>query len=87
MRYHGVRHPLPWLRIAPDMPAVIELPDIPAAERTVLVEELVRLIETLAEQTQQQAETIQQLRDEIGVLKGEKATLSRCQQIEIHIEI
>jgi hypothetical protein len=54
------------------MPAVIELPDIPDAERTALVEELVRLIETLAEQTQQQAETIQQLRDEIAVLKGEK---------------
>lgn len=51
---------------------MIELPDIPDAERTPLVEALVGLIEVLAEKTQQQAETIQQLRDEIAVLKGEK---------------
>ncbi|MBK1650449.1 IS66 family transposase [Rhabdochromatium marinum] len=54
------------------MPSLIELPDIPEAERTALVEQLVELIETLAEESQRQAETIQQLRDEIAVLKGEK---------------
>ncbi|MEA1053128.1 hypothetical protein U5801_25455 [Lamprobacter modestohalophilus] len=51
---------------------MIELPPIPETERTALIDELVRLIETLAEQTQQQTETIQQLRDEIARLKGEK---------------
>ncbi len=54
------------------MPSPIKLPDIPEAERTPLIEQLVALIETLAEKTQQQAETIQQLRDEIAALKGEK---------------
>jgi hypothetical protein len=54
------------------MPSPIKLPDIPEAERTPLIEQLVALIETLAEKTQQQAETIQQLRDAIAVLKGEK---------------
>jgi hypothetical protein len=54
------------------MPKPIELPDIPDAERTPLVDALVGLIETLAETIQRQAETIQQLRDEIAVLKGEK---------------
>jgi hypothetical protein len=54
------------------MPSPIRLPDIPDAERTPLVEQLVELIEALAETTQRQAETIQQLRDEIAVLKGEK---------------
>ncbi|WP_280818781.1 hypothetical protein [Thiorhodococcus minor] len=42
---------------------MIDLPDIPATERTPLVEQLLGLIETLAEKTQQQAETIQQLRN------------------------
>nr|WP_245232773.1 hypothetical protein [Thiorhodococcus minor] len=51
---------------------MIELPDIPAAERTPLVEQLLGLIEALAERTQLQAESIQQLRDEIAVVKGEK---------------
>jgi len=55
------------------MPTPIHLPDIPDAERTALVEQLVVLIEALAEDNQRQAETIQQLRDEIAVLKGEKA--------------
>ncbi len=54
------------------MPSPIDLPDIPDAERTPLIEQLVELIETLAENSQRQAETIQQLRDEIAVLKGEK---------------
>ena len=52
---------------------MIELPPIPETERTALIEELVRLIETLAEQTQQQTETIQQLRDEIAALKAKEA--------------
>ncbi len=56
-----------------DMPTPIQLPDIPDAERTPVVEQLVALIERLAEETHRQAETIQQLRDEIAVLKGEKA--------------
>ena len=55
------------------MPTPVRLPDIPDAERTALVEQLVVLIEALAEDNQRQAETIQQLRDEIAVLKGEKA--------------
>ena len=55
------------------MPTPIQLPDIPDAERTPVVEQLVALIERLAEETHRQAETIQQLRDEIAVLKGEKA--------------
>ena len=54
------------------MPNPIKLPDIPDAERTPLIEQLVALIETLAEKTQRQAETIQQLREAIAVLKGEK---------------
>jgi cell division septum initiation protein DivIVA len=55
------------------MPTPIHLPDIPDTERTALVEQLVELIEALAEDNQRQAQTIQQLRDEIKVLKGEKA--------------
>jgi hypothetical protein len=54
------------------MPSPIKLPDIPEAERTPLIEQLVGLIEALAEANRRQAETIQQLRDEIAVLKGEK---------------
>lgn len=54
------------------MSSPIHLPEIPDAERTPLVEELMVLIEALAQENQRQAETIQQLRDEIAVLKGEK---------------
>jgi len=54
------------------MPLPFQLPDPSPAERTPLVEQLLRLIEHLLEVNQQQAETIQQLRDEIAVLKGEK---------------
>lgn len=54
------------------MPISIQLPDIPDAERTPLVEQLVVLIEALAEENHRLAETVQQLRDEIAVLKGEK---------------
>ena len=56
------------------MPISIQLPDIPDAERTPLVERLVVLIEALAEENHRLAETVQQLRDEIAVLKGEKPT-------------
>jgi transposase IS66 family protein len=55
------------------MPSPIQLPPIPEAERTPLVEQLSALIEHLAQENRRQAETIQQLRDEIAVLKGEKA--------------
>ena len=51
----------------------IQLPDIPEAERTPLVDLLLGVIEALVEANQQQAELIQQLRDEIAILKGEKA--------------
>ena len=50
-----------------------QLPDIPEAERTPLVEYLLGLVEALAEANQRQAERIQQLHDEIAILKGEKA--------------
>jgi hypothetical protein len=51
----------------------IQVPDIPEAERTPRVEQLLGLIEALAEANQRQAEQIQQWRDEIAILKGEKA--------------
>lgn len=51
----------------------IQVPDIPEAERAPRVEPLLGLIEALAEANQRQAEQIQQLRDEIAILKGEKA--------------
>jgi hypothetical protein len=54
------------------MASPIQLPEIPDAERSPLVERLVVLIEALAQENRRQAETIQQLRDEIAVLKGEK---------------
>ncbi len=44
--------------------------DIPEAEQTPLVEQLLEL--ALADANQQQAELIQQLRDEIAIMKGEK---------------
>jgi hypothetical protein len=49
------------------------LPVIGEAERTPLVEWLLARIEQLLEEQRRQAELIQQLRDEIAVLKGEKA--------------
>lgn len=55
------------------MPTPIQLPEVPDAERTPLVERLVVLIEALVQENWRQAETIQRLRDEIAVLKGEKA--------------
>ena len=55
------------------MPTPIQVPGIPEAERTLLVEQLLGLIEALAEADQRQAERLQQLRDEIAILKREKA--------------
>lgn len=55
------------------MPLKIQLPDIPEADHTPLVGTLLGLIEQLVQENSQQAERIQQLRDEIAILKGEKA--------------
>ena len=70
---YPIESPIPTLESSPGMPTPpIQLPDIPDAERTPLVEQLLALIEAMAETIHRQAETIQQLRDEIAVLKGEK---------------
>jgi Transposase IS66 family len=50
----------------------IELPPIPATERTPLVEALLAIIDAQQQRLQQLEETVQQLRDEIAVLKGQK---------------
>ncbi len=60
----------------PHLPSMTDpnpLPEIPEAERTSLVESLLARIEQLLEEQRRQAELIGQLRDEIAVLKGEKA--------------
>jgi hypothetical protein len=49
------------------------LPSVAALQRTPLVEQLLEQIEQLLEENRRQAEQIQQLRDEIAVLKGQKA--------------
>lgn len=49
------------------------IPPISAEEATPLVKTLMAIIEEIWEEHQHQAETIQQMRDEIAVLKGEKA--------------
>jgi hypothetical protein len=49
------------------------LPSVAESQRTPLVEQLLEQIESLLEKNRQQAEHIQQLRDEIAVLKGQKA--------------
>jgi hypothetical protein len=49
------------------------VPPISPEEETPLVKRLVEIIEGLMEANQQQAEAIQRMRDEIAVLKGEKA--------------
>jgi hypothetical protein len=49
------------------------LPTITASQRTPLVEQLLEQIEQLLEANRRQAEQIQQLRDEIAILKGQKA--------------
>ena len=50
-----------------------EIPPISADEATPLVKTLLSIIEMLREANQRQADDIQQMRDEIAVLKGEKA--------------
>ena len=50
----------------------IELPPIPATERTPLVECLLGLLDAQQQRLQQLEETVQQLRDEIALLKGQK---------------
>jgi Transposase IS66 family len=49
-----------------------ELPAIPEAERTPLVEALLAIIDGQQQRIQQLGETVQQLRDEIAILKGQK---------------
>ena len=49
-----------------------QLPPIPEAERTPLVESLLLIIEQQAQVIQKLEEDAQHLRDEIAVLKGEK---------------
>src|SRR5436305_577067 len=49
-----------------------ELPPIPAAERTPLVEALLAIIDAQQLRIQQLEETVQKLRDEIAILKGQK---------------
>ncbi len=55
------------------MPDRSPLPNIPEWQCTPLVEQLLELVESLLEKNREQAEHIQQLRDEIAVLKGQKA--------------
>lgn len=50
-----------------------KIPVISAEEETPLVKALVVMIDRLLEANQRQANDIQQMRDEIAVLKGEKA--------------
>jgi hypothetical protein len=50
----------------------LQLPAIPEAERTPLVEALLAIIDAQQQRTQQLEETVQQLRDEIAILKGQK---------------
>jgi Transposase IS66 family len=49
----------------------LDLPPIPEAERTPLVETLLGIIDLLHQRVQTLEETVQQLRDEIAVLKGQ----------------
>jgi len=55
------------------MPNPIQLPLISEAERTPLTDQLVAQLEQLAQENLRLTEMIQHLRDEIAVLKGEKA--------------
>jgi hypothetical protein len=50
----------------------LELPDIPAIERTLLVESLLALLRIQQDRIQQLEATVQQLRDELALLKGQK---------------
>ena len=51
----------------------LSLPEIPDSERSPLVESLLGIIESLSETVQRQDEQIGGLKDEIAILKGEKA--------------
>ena len=51
---------------------MLELPDIPAEERTPLVESLLALLRVQQDRIQQLEATVQQLRDEVALLKGQK---------------
>ncbi len=55
------------------MPDLEPLPSIADAQRSPLVEQLLVQLERLLEENRRQAEIIQQMRDEIAVLKGQKA--------------
>jgi hypothetical protein len=55
------------------MPDLKQLPSIAEAQRSPLVEQLLVHLEHLLEENRRQAEIIQQMRDEIAVLKGQKA--------------
>ncbi len=55
------------------MPDLKQLPTIAKAQRSPLVEQLLVQLEYLLEENRTQAEIIQQMRDEIAVLKGQKA--------------
>jgi transposase IS66 family protein len=50
----------------------LKLPDIPAAERTPLVESLLAIIRVQQDRIQQLEQTVQQCRDEVALLKGQK---------------
>jgi hypothetical protein len=50
----------------------MELPEIPAEERTPLVESLLAIIRVQQDRIEQLEETVRQLRDEIAILKGQK---------------
>jgi hypothetical protein len=50
----------------------LELPPIPASERTPLVDALLPILDAQQQQIQLLEETVQQLRDEIAILKGQK---------------
>ncbi len=50
----------------------LELPDIPAEERTPLVESLLALLRVQQDRIQQPEATVQQLRDESALLLGQK---------------
>lgn len=55
------------------MPDLKQLPSIAEAQRSPLVEQLLVQLESVLEENRRQAEIIQQMRDEIAVLKGQKA--------------
>ena len=55
------------------MPDLKPLPSIADAQRSPLVEQLLVELEHVLEENRRQAELIQQMRDEIAVLKGQKA--------------